>query len=215
MNKILSTAVLAIATLAGSAQAAGITGLVNTGLDAQGTQDTSYALFSVESGTVTDGYAYVSKDNVWPVGTWLANTDVSRWITPTADQAESLDPSADGKYTFRLSFDLTGYNASTAAFTGHFAADNSAEIYLNGTKLTGATGFTSWHDFSASSGFLAGPNTLDFVLTNDAQGSGNPAGLRVEFASSNVSAVPEPETYAMLMAGLGLVGFAARRRKAA
>jgi hypothetical protein len=28
-----------------------------------------------------------------------------------------------------------------------------------------------------------------------------------------VTAVPEPETYAMLMAGLGLVGYAARRRK--
>ena len=33
----------------------------------------------------------------------------------------------------------------------------------------------------------------------------------VEF---NVTPVPEPETYAMLLAGLGLVGFAIRRRKA-
>ena len=29
----------------------------------------------------------------------------------------------------------------------------------------------------------------------------------------NVAAVPEPETYAMLLAGLGLIGFTARRRK--
>jgi len=36
----------------------------------------------------------------------------------------------------------------------------------------------------------------------------------VEFTSSSVTAVPEPETYAMLLAGLGLVGFMARRRKA-
>lgn len=32
---------------------------------------------------------------------------------------------------------------------------------------------------------------------------------------SLTTAVPEPETYAMMLAGLGLVGFAARRRKAA
>ena len=31
--------------------------------------------------------------------------------------------------------------------------------------------------------------------------------------SSTVSAVPEPETYAMLLAGLGLVGFSLRRRE--
>ncbi len=31
--------------------------------------------------------------------------------------------------------------------------------------------------------------------------------------SSNVSAVPEPETYAMMLVGLSLIGFAARRRK--
>ena len=31
----------------------------------------------------------------------------------------------------------------------------------------------------------------------------------------NVAAVPEPETYAMLLAGLGAIGWAARRRKRA
>ncbi|WP_292921405.1 PEP-CTERM sorting domain-containing protein [Nitrosomonas sp.] len=31
----------------------------------------------------------------------------------------------------------------------------------------------------------------------------------------NISLVPEPETYAMLLAGLGLIGFMARRRKEA
>ncbi len=32
-------------------------------------------------------------------------------------------------------------------------------------------------------------------------------------SSLQISAVPEPETYAMLLAGLGLLGFTARRRK--
>jgi hypothetical protein len=36
---------------------------------------------------------------------------------------------------------------------------------------------------------------------------------RIRFTATSVTvAVPEPETYAMLLAGLGLVGFAARRR---
>jgi hypothetical protein len=32
--------------------------------------------------------------------------------------------------------------------------------------------------------------------------------------SATVAAVPEPETYAMLLAGLGLIGAAVKRRKA-
>ncbi|MDP2225611.1 PEP-CTERM sorting domain-containing protein, partial [Nitrosomonas sp.] len=31
--------------------------------------------------------------------------------------------------------------------------------------------------------------------------------------TDTISAVPEPETYAMLLAGLGLVGFTVRRKK--
>ncbi len=35
----------------------------------------------------------------------------------------------------------------------------------------------------------------------------------VSFGYEYVMAVPEPETYAMLLAGLGLIGFSARRRR--
>jgi hypothetical protein len=36
---------------------------------------------------------------------------------------------------------------------------------------------------------------------------------RLRLSGVSVSPVPEPETYAMLLAGLGLVGAMARRRK--
>ena len=35
-----------------------------------------------------------------------------------------------------------------------------------------------------------------------------------DYVLSSVTAVPEPGTYALLVAGLGVVGFAARRRRA-
>lgn len=48
-----------------------------------------------------------------------------------------------------------------------------------------------------------------FVAINDATGIGSPGS-----APLTVSAVPEPGTYALLLAGLGLVAFVARKRAA-
>ncbi len=42
---------------------------------------------------------------------------------------------------------------------------------------------------------------------------GAPAVLATSLPLQAAPAVPEPETYAMLLAGLGLMGFVARRRK--
>ena len=80
--------------------------------------------------------------------------------------------------------------------------------------------FNSWTSFSSNSGFVSGLNTLAFLVANAsfatfAEHPRNPTGLRVEFVLSNVNvaAIPEPEIYAMLAAGLGLMGFVARRRR--
>ena len=55
------------------------------------------------------------------------------------------------------------------------------------------------------SGFWAGTNgSISHVaIFND---------LNTEGGGGTVASIPEPETYAMLLAGLGLVGFAARRK---
>ncbi|MTV36175.1 PEP-CTERM sorting domain-containing protein [Duganella radicis] len=208
MKHTIVAAALALASLS-AAHADTITGLYNTGLGQSGSADAHYSLSSAVSST-----PIITYDSVWPVdGTWLNNTGVSRWITPTASQAASLDAAADGIYTYSLSFDLSGYNAASAVFAGRVAADNAVAVKLNGAEIGSAVGFQSWYDFGANSGFVAGVNTLEFVVTNYRLGAGNPTGLRVEFDSSSVTAVPEPETYAMLLGGLALVGAVARRRK--
>ncbi len=205
MKKLIIAAALTAASFV-SAHAASISGLVNTGSFASGAQDTNYLL----NGTT---YGYVSSNGTFPLaGNWLTNTSTSKWITPAVNQGASFDPTTNGTYSWKLSFDLSGFNASTASFSGQFAADNSAVVKLNGVQIGGASGFSSFYNFGATSGFNSGVNTLEFVVTNFAQGSGNPTGLRVEFLQSSVAAVPEPETYAMLLAGLGLMGAISRRR---
>ena len=207
MKKIVISVLLAASAML-TANAAQITGLVNTGGSfASGAQDTNYSL--------NGGFGYVTENGSFPLGPWLANDATSSWITPTATQGQSFDPSVNGSYSWVLTFNLAGFDYSSASFTGRFAADNSAIATLNGNLIGTSNGFTSFSNFSANSGFNSGLNTLEFLVTNTKQNSGNPTGLRVEFTQSNVvSAVPEPETYAMMLAGLGLMGAIARRRKA-
>ncbi|TXT25307.1 MAG: hypothetical protein FD134_1118 [Gallionellaceae bacterium] len=76
-------------------------------------------------------------------------------------------------------------------------------------------GYTGWVQASYTIA-ATGAYQLEFGVTNWIDGAWN-SGLAIDgitISPGNVtSAVPEPETYAMLLAGLGLLGFAARRRK--
>jgi hypothetical protein len=219
MKKILLGAAI-LASSIGAANATvlpttPISGLYDTGagVTTSGAADVHYALSSASTSS-TQGH--VATTSNFPFPYWLADSasSASHWITPTASQGQSFDPSANGTYTWDLKFDLTGFNASTAAFAGKFAADNSAIAYLNGTQIGTSNNLSNWSTFAATSNlFVAGVNDIQFVVTNFAQNGGNPTGLRVEFDTSSVSPVPEAEEWAMMLVGLGLIGVAAIIKK--
>jgi YD repeat-containing protein len=147
------------------------------GLAADGTADSHYTLISsADSGYPGPG-APVVISNAFPIPPWVADGPSSKWIAPRSDAGNNNQP---GSYTYRTTFDLTGYNAATASLTGQFAADDSAVIKLNGVTVgPAASSFSSFTSFTITSGFAAGVNTLDFVVTN---GGANPTGLRVDLS---------------------------------
>ncbi len=207
MNKKLMAVLLSTALVSPIALAAPIDGLFNTGASfSTGQVDTHYTLSSPVS-----ALAYVGSG--WPTttGPWIPNDTTSKWLTPAPNASASFDPYSSGTYEYKLTFSLGAF--SSANLSGRMAADNEVTAYLNGTQIGYGTSFQNWKTFSANSGFNVGLNTLVYKVLNGAQNGGNPTGLRVEFTSSNVSPVPEPETYAMFLAGLGLIGAIARRKK--
>ena len=103
---------------------------------------------------------------------------------------------------------------------------NSAPIVSDGVTLTGGDGQTGAVTFSIlQPGFDLlhihfGKGDLffdwNYAVNNTFTINGLPQGIsNVDAFWPHTTAVPEPETYAMMLAGLGLLGFAARRRRKA
>jgi hypothetical protein len=81
---------------------------------------------------------------------------------------------------------------------------------LSGFDITAdAQAFLSWN---GGNQFGTLNLTTGQAVNNGAVGGGF-AGQIVGISALNLNAVPEPETYAMLLAGLGVLGFKVRRRK--
>lgn len=204
---LLSTAMVSVSVAVSvtPGQAATITNLYNTGVDNSGTAlgssviDPHYTLVVSPAGTVTPA---VTVPDGFPIPPWIANTTTSRWIGPNTDSADG----PVGDYTYRTTFTLSSF--VTASITGQWSTDNAGlDILINGISTGFTTSFENFgnlNNFSISSGFVVGTNTLEFRLNNG--GGGGPTGLRVaNIQGTFTPAVPEPSTILGSLA-IGLLG---------
>ena len=106
-----------------------------------------------------------------------------------------------GYYWNLMNSDPVSTSASTWAWGGTNFNDGILESYT--------TGPGGMDNVTLASG--PGDYYVSFVL--DTKTLPNADTKHPSWGSFHVSVVPEPETYAMMLAGLGLLGFAARRRK--
>lgn len=153
--------------------------------------------------------------------------------------AMSASASANVDQHVQMTFESGGVFSGTVTFLDDF----SAYVGVNGTLTGGTNNYNSvmsWVydniNYSSVSGsfanylmdgtpseyenyihltydYLAAP-TLSFASGVSVFGIDNTVNGFDAMVSGSIAAVPEPETYAMLLAGLGLVGMMARRRKA-
>jgi hypothetical protein len=141
--------------------------------------------------SIAAGYTAVSYTNSAPFSTGPASTSLY-YINSTSDT---------------LSVATTGFNNPTINLVGSLGIDI---LRANGFEV--APDGTAYAAFNLDSGNAL---TSGLYTVNLATGAATAVGtFNGTLSGLTISAVPEPGTYAMLLAGLGVVGFMIRRRQA-
>jgi hypothetical protein len=198
MRTILRTAFLAtaIVSVAGAANAVVVLGVYNTGVGAGGAPlaagdgqiDPHYVVVSSNVSSITPGSHALTYYNP----AYLQDGPLSRIVNATGN-----GNGATGEVTtFETTFNLRGYDSTTATLSGQALFDNFGTVALNGHQVGGEIdGFGSLAAFGTNANFfLPGINKIDFTLHNvDGPDAFQVAGLTVT-AGQGTGTVPEAAT---------------------
>ncbi|MDY0744640.1 PEP-CTERM sorting domain-containing protein [Paucibacter sp. R3-3] len=169
------------------------------------------------AGTVLGEASAISADGEWIVGRGLTRGAQSWRYNTTTGVTEYL---GDFKNGGTFSFDLNGavdVSADGSVILGIDRTASGPPTQGYGTIWVEGVGLMSLTDYAASRGVvLPAGTTLALPLAMSSDGSTLSGITNTGHAFTvSVTAVPEPASYALLLGGLGLVGFVSRRRASA
>jgi hypothetical protein len=152
---------------------------------------------------------------------WVQTTG-AQWIAPVEDQSGAPGTgSPAGIYDYNAFFATDFLVPTTITMTGSYAADDGATLFVNGVEVSSIApeAYTTLTPFSYTFTLNAGPSIIpiDFLVNNLNIGgsqSTNPTGLLVSNLTFVANVAPEPGTWALLFAGLGVLLVIQRVRRA-
>jgi len=204
-------AVAALALTFGSAMSAHADIVVVTGVDNSGTDN-------VVLNTATD--VTTATGTVGPAGPVVNFTSTGGLLNADASGQARVSGGTGNDDPFdQLTFQLATSDLFTkAVFNIDAETDGSVTIHVEGVNINGGSfsqNFTidangqNFFTLTAINGQL-----IDSISLTGVEG-GTFADVQQVRIGGITAAIPEPETYALMMAGLGAIGFIARRRKKA
>ncbi len=191
----------------------------------------SSATITVESGGIsalaTDTSTVGSSGDPWLISETMTGAGTLKFAsTPLGTTNSTGTGHSRGKWISKTVLNNTGstwtsFELELQVILGTASGGGDGLSFADGSSITGSfssnqfSGYTRIEDARDYLNFNGGDVldgesvTFNFAITDN---SGNDPFYLLQ-TPNRVDAIPEPETYAMMLAGLGLLGFVARRRK--